>query len=154
MAATGEEDGEGAVEETEGAEVEEENQSESYQLNDDTIYIIHMICIVSITIYLLTKIWTHIEDIFMLGIKGYFQSHNSLFELLLMIPLAIFIYMALWREQLFIEDEFTRDDEDKLRILEILIILENQIQLFRNLKTFDFFAEFVRSFVEIIKDAA
>ena len=93
------------------------------------------------------------QDFCLLGIAGYLQSLQSVFELFLLLIYLGFLLLA----SLQVIDEFSLDVGQELsklttlRIVEIIMITVTSLQLVRYLKIFGFFASFCRQLIEIVK---
>lgn len=87
----------------------------------------------------------------LLGCAGYFTSFNTMFELLNILIYALFLFYS---AQFLVKELQTDVSEEHIkntRVIFIGVILVANLQLFRFLKFFEFFASFVRSFVEVTK---
>lgn len=110
-----------------------------------------MVCIGMIALNCVIKILSQINDLFVLGLHGYITSFNSIFDLLLISILGIFV----WYSSICVLDEieniYDENHSNNMRIVFIAAIIMVNIQLARSLKFFDFFASFIRSIIEVTK---
>ena len=85
-------------------------------------------------------------DLCGLGIRGYFASLVSYFEILMTCIIVGFLFYEVphYIEEVALNDHLVVPTSDQLRVADIAILLLLNLQLFRFLKIFAFFQAFIR----------
>lgn len=119
-------------------------------------YLAQLTCLSLTCLYMMKQVYGQLYDMCNLGLGGYFTSFNSMYELLILAFIGLFVYYAA-HEVVEVEVLEKKDNDgfiETLRCLEIAIVLLLNLQLFRFLKIFKFFQSFIRQFLEIAKGTA